>query len=255
MKKYSSYFNKKYLPGNQEETEPAAEETLPSTTDDSSLFTAEETDPAPDPLESEFPLEEPSVSQPEQEFIPAADFQPPVSQEPVTEPAANTLSLDNVESDVPADNEATIISKSAIINGELTVQGDVHMFGKIKGNLTAYGNLEIAGKVIGNVAGNDVELSRCELKGDINAKGFVFMDKESIMIGNLTSQDITLDGKVKGDVNASHKIYVRSNAIIVGNVKAAMIAIDEGAALQGQVIIAEQDGQSLSISDDGQPAK
>lgn len=71
------------------------------------------------------------------------------------------------------------------------------------------------------------------------------------MIGNLSSQDITLDGKVKGDLAANNKIYIRSNAVIVGNVRATTIAIDEGASLQGQVIIATKENTDLKIGDEG----
>lgn len=246
MKKYSSYFNKKY--------NAADADAVP---DNDSLPME---DNVTDSMFSEQPMQEPvsdeTLGGADAPVTETVDFMPAdIPDEPQT-PVAPPSDFAKIQDDEPPlENEATIISKSAIINGELTVQGDVHMFGKIKGNLTAHGNLEIAGKVIGNVTGNDVELNRCELKGDVSAKGFVFMDKDSIMIGNVSSQDITLDGKVKGDVIANHKVYVRSNAIIVGNVKAAMIAIDEGAALQGQVIIANEDGKSLNIAEETQAKK
>ena len=73
------------------------------------------------------------------------------------------------------------------------------------------------------------------------------------MIGNLSAQEVTLDGKVKGDISASHKVYVRSNAVVVGNIKAAIIAIDEGAALQGQVIIASKGNSGLDIGEESEP--
>lgn len=234
-----------------------------------------------DPFGEEAFAEVPAVAVPEEKRAPAApakqpepsvedDFKasftiPSITPQPVPAPAptptpaptspppaapAQTYQIPDLHN-TDSDTESTIISKSAIITGELTVTGDIHMFGRIKGNLTASGNLEIAGKVVGNVSGTDVELNHCELKGDINASGFVYMDKESIMIGNLSAQDITLDGKVKGDVTASHKVYVRSNAVVVGNVRAGIIAIDEGAALQGQVIITNNNTDSLDIQEEG----
>lgn len=261
MKKYSSYFNKRYFPEPEdaEEEEPLSGESL----------TAQEAQPEPPappvvPPAPPKPVRPPEPQPPVQDAFafPAFDDEPEPLPEPEPEPepvpapapapvpepvrvpeppAMPAFSIPDVGA--PAqETETTVISESATINGELTVSGNIKMYGKIKGNLTAAGNLEIAGKVIGNLTGNDIELNHCELKGDINASGFTFMDKESIMIGNLNSQDVTLDGKVKGDVSATHKVYVRSNAVIVGNVRAAVIAIDEGAALQGQVIIASKDG-------------
>lgn len=257
MKKYSSYFNKRYFPEPEdaEEEEPLSQEPLEEA--------AEPEPPAPpapparqEPAESfAFPSLDMNLTEPEPVSEP--EPQPVYAPEPVAVPeppaAAPVFSMPEMQNPaVPADGvETTVISESAIINGELTVSGNIKMLGKIQGNLTATGNLEIAGKVIGNLSGNDVELNHCELKGDINASGFTFMDKESIMIGNLSSQDVTLDGKVKGDVTASHKVYVRSNAVVVGNLRAAVIAIDEGAALQGQVIIASKEGVDLDIGDEG----
>lgn len=268
MKKYSSYFNKRYFPEPEdaEEEEPLSGESL----------TAQEAQPEPPappvvPPAPPKPVRPPEPQPPVQDAFafPAFDDEPEPAPEPEPEPepvpapapvpepvrvpeppAMPAFSIPDV--DAPAqDTETTVISESATINGELTVSGNIKMYGKIKGNLTAAGNLEIAGKVIGNLTGNDIELNHCELKGDVNASGFTFMDKESIMIGNLNSQDVTLDGKVKGDVSATHKVYVRSNAVIVGNVRAAIIAIDEGAALQGQVIIASKDGDNDGMEIDG----
>lgn len=263
MKKYSSYFNKRYFPEPDENTE---EETLPvdlladaDSVSDEPLTSAEVTNAPTVDTASYKPVVSESVTY----STPVANYSAPAAETPAVATGfggySNTYTAPPVVSapampTAPAatsEPEVTIISKSAVISGELTVAGDMRMYGKIKGNMNVQGNIEIAGKVIGNVSGNDIELSRCELKGDISSTGFVFMDKESIMIGNLSSQDITLDGKVKGDLAANNKIYIRSNAIIVGNVRATTIAIDEGASLQGQVIIATKENTDLKIGDEG----
>jgi len=41
--------------------------------------------------------------------------------------------------------------------------------------------------------------------------------------------------------------------VVVGNIKAAIIAIDEGAALQGQVIIASKGNSGLDIGEESEP--
>lgn len=256
MKKYSSYFNKRYFPEQEEKEEAPLSGEAVAQEDESS---AQEHAPIAVPdLPVGMPAAKPSsafsfrsLDMPEEEPLSAMgqEEEPMMEQQSAPEitPAAPVFEMPS-EPVSQADTETTVISESAVISGEISVSGNIKMYGKIKGNMTATGNLEIRGKVIGNLAGNDVELNRCELKGDITATGFTFMDKESIMIGNLQSADITLDGKVKGDVTAEHKVYVRSNAVIVGNVRAAVIAIDEGAALQGQVIIANKENDGLNIN-------
>lgn len=295
MKKYSSYFNKRYFPetDDMEEEEPLSGENLSQEAPEpeepvaapapapapapvpvaAPAMAAPAPTPAPAPAPKPAPMQpvssmtasRPAPKAPSEAFgiggrgafaFPAFDDEPEVKPEPKASPFAPSLSfsIPDVDSEQPkAEGEITVISESAIITGELTVSGNVRMMGKIKGNLTATGNLEIDGKVIGNLSGNDVELKHCELKGDVNATGFTFMDKDSIMIGNLSAQEVTLDGKVKGDISASHKVYVRSNAVVVGNIKAAIIAIDEGAALQGQVIIASKGNSGLDIGEESEP--
>lgn len=295
MKKYSSYFNKRYFPetDDMEEEEPLSGESLsqapvepeepapapapapaaPASAPIPVAATAPAPAPAPAPVPKPSPMppmssmtaSRPASKAPSEAFgmggrgtfaFPAFDDEPEMKPEPKAPAFAPSLSfsIPDVDSEQPkSEGEVTVISESAIITGELTVSGNVRMMGKIKGNLTATGNLEIDGKVIGNLSGNDVELKHCELKGDVNASGFTFMDKDSIMIGNLSAQEVTLDGKVKGDIAASHKVYVRSNAVVVGNIKAAIIAIDEGAALQGQVIIASKGNDGLDIGEESEP--
>lgn len=294
MKKYSSYFNKRYFPetDDMEEEEPLSGESLSQAPSEPEAPAAAEPAPAPAPAAAPDPIPaaapapapapapvpkpapmqtmspmtaaRPAPKTPSEAFgmggrgtfaFPAFDDEPEIKPEPKASPFAPSLSfsIPDVDSEQPkTEGEITVISESAIITGELTVSGNVRMMGKIKGNLTATGNLEIDGKVIGNLSGNDVELKHCELKGDVNASGFTFMDKDSIMIGNLSAQEVTLDGKVKGDISASHKVYVRSNAVVVGNIKAAIIAIDEGAALQGQVIIASKGNNGLDIGEESE---
>lgn len=229
MKKYGAYFNKRYFPGENETEDGQAEQALSESgeqQEEDPMDNASLTDFIPDTPDTAFDTEE--------------------AQAPLV-----PLRQDRADPASPG-GETAIISRTAVINGELSVDGDIHIYGKIKGNVSATGNLEISGKIIGNVNGNDIELNHCELKGDVNSSGFVFMDKDSLMIGNVVSQDITLDGKVKGDVAASRKVYVRSNAVIMGNIRAAAIAIDEGAALQGQVIIANQgdEDETMQISEE-----
>ena len=296
MKKYSSYFNKRYFPetDDMEEEEPLSGESLSQTPSEpeepvaaapaptptpapvsapAAVPAAPAPTPAPAPIPKPAPMQSvppmtasrPAPKAPSEAFgmggrgtfaFPAFDDEPEVKPEPKSSAFAPSLSfsIPDVDSEQPkTEGEITVISESAIITGELTVSGNVRMMGKIKGNLTATGNLEIDGKVIGNLSGNDVELKHCELKGDVNATGFTFMDKDSIMIGNLSAKEVTLDGKVKGDISASHKVYVRSNAVVVGNIKASIIAIDEGAALQGQVIIASKGNSGLDIGEESEP--
>lgn len=264
MKKYSSYFNKKYFPEPEEGLEEEGSLGSESLVNDDSPFGSSDLSDAEVPSIASIaqetkvppvPVSVPEVSMAD-EFAavrPQVKPEPPAKTEPSPRASLQTSSLAQRESGDSGEVETTVISKSAIINGELSVSGDIHMYGKMKGNMTATGNLQVAGKVIGNISGNDVELNTCEIKGDVVASGFVFMDKESAVVGNLNSQDITLDGKVKGDVVATHKVYVRSNALIIGNVRAATIAIDEGAALQGQVsITTKPEGDNLNISDEAE---
>lgn len=145
---------------------------------------------------------------------------------------------------------ATVISAGTSVFGDLRAEGDVEVLGKLKGNLEATGNVRITGKVLGDVKGGDVRLAGCAVQGNITATASVCLDATAVVVGDVLATDIESDGKVKGNLQIARSASFLPGAVLAGNVSAGMIAMAQGARIQGTMRIAE-DPETNSLFGDG----
>ena len=61
------------------------------------------------------------------------------------------------------------------------------------------------------------------------------MASDSMLIGDLTSQVASLNGKIKGNLNISGKAQLDRDSVVFGDIKAGTISIQDGAIIQGYV--------------------
>ena len=88
---------------------------------------------------------------------------------------------------------------------------------EIKGDVTVTGDLLIYGKVY----------------GDILSKGEIVSAKGSTVIGNIYAHNASISGKIEGNLEVEAKAILGVNSHLTGNLKAAIITIEEGARLDG----------------------
>ncbi len=87
----------------------------------------------------------------------------------------------------------------------------------VDGNITIKGNLLIYGKV----------------KGNILCDGVLTMSKGSEVIGNIKTLSADISGTIQGDVESRQKLSLSSTAILTGNLLAAILIIEDGASFNG----------------------
>ena len=131
----------------------------------------------------------------------------------------------------------TIIAPGTTVIGEVNAEGDVELLGSVKGKILSQGNISVTGKILGDLSGKDIDLKACAVQGNITATGFVIVDGDSVVIGDIKSESFTLDGKVKGNVIVEKEAKFQPKAILAGNVTAAAITMSQGAKIQGEVNI------------------
>lgn len=131
--------------------------------------------------------------------------------------------------------EVTIISKNTLVSGNIRSFAGIYVEGNVSGNIEVFKNADINGKVIGNVVCSDTRLNGAMIQGDISSKGRVFMDKNAMLVGNISGQSMDVDGKVKGNIEVGGRIGLRENSVIIGNINAGTIAIADGANVQGYI--------------------
>lgn len=88
---------------------------------------------------------------------------------------------------------------------------------------------------IGNLHGKDNYLVQGEVRGDGDVEGAVMLARACRWQGNVVADTVVIRGRVEGNVTARFKLELRSTAHVSGNVSSPLIAVAEGAVVQGNI--------------------
>jgi cytoskeletal protein CcmA (bactofilin family) len=127
-------------------------------------------------------------------------------------PASNeraTLPTENTDSEASEPRE-TVLGRSAIVRGELSVNEDLLIDGEFEGSLRAQGHRIIVGP-------------HAKVKSDIHAG------------------EAMVRGRVEGNIFARAKIEIRKTAYVVGELNAPGIVIETGAQFKGNLHITREE--------------
>lgn len=149
----------------------------------------------------------------------------------------------------------SIIAEDLIIEGNVFGDSTIQINGKVKGNVSITGDIVAKGIIEGDAKGNNVTLSKSNIRGNVNAKRVLSVDSESVIVGNISGSSIEVDGKVKGDIHAEDTIVLKKSAIVFGNVEAKTISMEAGAALKGKlnVLASSINDSSFAFEKIGKP--
>ncbi len=145
---------------------------------------------------------------------------------------------------VQEDTQSTVISRSMVITGEITSEGDIDIYGDVKGSVKTDGDIKATGKIVGDLAGNSFTLNGCTIQGNITARGYVIVGLNTVIIGDIVADSIKLNGKVKGNLNIGKVSEFLENALLAGDVQSQTISMSQGAKLHGNVSVALDSSQS-----------
>ena len=76
---------------------------------------------------------------------------------------------------------------------------------------------------------------RCFNAGKYSSKGQVQVDRDSLLLGDISAQYLDLNGKIKGNIDVGGKAEFKTDAVILGNITASTITVLDGATIQGYV--------------------
>ena len=99
----------------------------------------------------------------------------------------------------------TVVSESSTIIGDIETRGPLMVSGRVRGNGTVGGMLSVS--------------KSAEWEGDISARSAV------------------LAGKITGRVHVEEKLEVSASAVISGEIVAKVLAIANGARIEGEVTV------------------
>lgn len=88
---------------------------------------------------------------------------------------------------------------------------------------------------VGVIEGRDNYVVHGRVEGNCDLDGVLLIGPDGLWIGNITADTVIVKGRVEGGIRARFKIEVRPSARIKGDLSSPMVAVAEGAAVQGRV--------------------
>lgn len=102
-------------------------------------------------------------------------------------------------------------------------------------------------KVNGTIIGLDNLRISGYLKGEVNSKGLVWVEKEGKIEGIINAKAVIIEGEVNGNIESVEKTELRSGGRVIGNICCAKIAVAEDCFFKGEIqMIRENDRPSGS---------
>ncbi len=129
----------------------------------------------------------------------------------------------------------SILLEDIEIKGDITSKNDMTILGYVSGNIFCEQGLNITGALDAEIKARNVRLQSAEITGNICCDDELTIDFDSNVIGNIKSNDCTIDGKIKGNIVVGSLLHIQKNADIVGNIDAFEISFLQGAKVNGQL--------------------
>lgn len=71
--------------------------------------------------------------------------------------------------------------------------------------------------------------------GEVICRGRLTVEKDAVARAKLQARDATIRGRIEGDIVCSGRLDLATTAVIHGTIKAGLLAVEEGATVQGSV--------------------
>lgn len=79
-----------------------------------------------------------------------------------------------------------------------------------------------------------------EIRGNVEAKGKLYIGTKGKVVGTITVEEIMVSGTVEGDIIAGGKVVITSSGTVNGDISAKILVIDENAVFNGRCGMADE---------------
>ena len=73
------------------------------------------------------------------------------------------------------------------------------------------------------------------IEGSVNAAKSVVVGKEGIVVGDITTQDAIVAGRVNGSVTAESRVELQASCRIEGDIRSRRVKLEEGGQIDGSL--------------------
>lgn len=88
---------------------------------------------------------------------------------------------------------------------------------------------------VGNIRGQDNYVVHGEVVGNAEVDGALMLGPTCVWKGHIRADVVIVKGRVEGNIYARQKLELRSTAQVQGDLNGPLIAIAEGATVQGSI--------------------
>lgn len=143
-----------------------------------------------------------------------------------------------VEIVAPITFKPTVIEAGAVVNGDLSLEGDLVVFGQINGNVVCKSSLKLSGKIHGDVACHSAELDDGVIIGNLKVQERAHLGKGMSIRGDMTARVGMVEGKIMGNCTMSNGLlHLHDTGAVVGDVVTSRLIIDDNAIIQGAITV------------------
>ena len=87
-------------------------------------------------------------------------------------------------------------------------------------------------------------------QGEVVSDGTLVIGQEAVVDGQIKVGQLVLSGNIRGEVEAKNKVVLHKTADLHGNIRTPVLVVEEGAVLEGQLIMGSLDSASVKVSEE-----
>lgn len=86
--------------------------------------------------------------------------------------------------------------------------------------------------------------------GEVVSDGTLVVGQEAVVEGLVKVGQLVLSGAIQGEVEAKNKVVLHKTANLQGNIRTPVLVVEEGAVLEGQLLMGSLDETSAATSEE-----
>lgn len=149
--------------------------------------------------------------------------------------------------DMENEVDATKITSSMEIHGDIRSKDSIYASGKIFGNVVTNQVFSSRNLTVGDIDADAIALNAGRVKGNMKAQDKINVGQNSVVVGNVKCGDVLVAGKVKGNLDIKNSAFASSESLIVGDVIADTISAEQGARLNGKLTMRRDSKKSTDF--------
>lgn len=147
----------------------------------------------------------------------------------------NNKNLENKVEEEIIPEEKSVLQKDVKLIGDISCKSNLVIHGFVKGSVDCKYDLRIESKVEADLKAGSISLIGAEVNGAVDCRKEIMINNESVVNGNISCGECTVDGTVTGNIIVDNAIHIQKNAVIEGDITAREISLLQGARINGKI--------------------